>query len=118
MPAESTPLVDSKAASAEKYTPAWRLLCVSLSLLCGCPAALFVLGGAATASVPPLAPLEHEAQPQAPLPLEVERAPLLPKDNSPLDPSASAVLLFSEELEEILALADRVAVLFEGRIMG
>jgi simple sugar transport system ATP-binding protein len=29
-----------------------------------------------------------------------------------------AVLLFSEELEEILALADRVAVLFEGRIMG
>ena len=29
-----------------------------------------------------------------------------------------AVLLFSEELEEILELADRVAVLFEGRIMG
>ena len=29
-----------------------------------------------------------------------------------------AVLLFSEELEEILELADRVAVLFAGRIMG
>ncbi|WP_244472543.1 ABC transporter ATP-binding protein [Methylobacterium sp. Leaf89] len=29
-----------------------------------------------------------------------------------------AVLLFSEELEEILELADRIAVLFAGRIMG
>ena len=28
------------------------------------------------------------------------------------------VLLISEDLDEILALADRVAVLFEGRIVG
>ena len=32
--------------------------------------------------------------------------------------AGKAVLLFSEELEEILELADRVAVLFAGRIMG
>ena len=29
-----------------------------------------------------------------------------------------AILLISAELEEILNLADRIAVLFEGRIMG
>jgi simple sugar transport system ATP-binding protein len=30
----------------------------------------------------------------------------------------SAVLLVSEDLEEIFELADRIAVLFEGRLMG
>jgi simple sugar transport system ATP-binding protein len=28
------------------------------------------------------------------------------------------VLLISEDLDEILALADRIAVLYEGRVMG
>ena len=30
----------------------------------------------------------------------------------------AAVLLVSSELDEVLALADRVAVMFEGRLMG
>jgi simple sugar transport system ATP-binding protein len=30
----------------------------------------------------------------------------------------TAVLLISEDLDEILALADRIAVIYEGRIMG
>ena len=32
--------------------------------------------------------------------------------------SGTAVLLISEELEELLALSDRIAVIFDGRIMG
>lgn len=32
--------------------------------------------------------------------------------------SGTAVLLISEELEELLALSDRIAVIYEGRIMG
>jgi simple sugar transport system ATP-binding protein len=32
--------------------------------------------------------------------------------------SGTAVLLVSEELEELLALSDRIAVIFDGRIMG
>jgi simple sugar transport system ATP-binding protein len=30
----------------------------------------------------------------------------------------AAVLLLSEDLEEIMALSDRIAVIYEGRIMG
>ena len=30
----------------------------------------------------------------------------------------TAILLISEDLDEILALSDRIAVIFEGRIMG
>jgi ABC-type uncharacterized transport system ATPase subunit len=30
----------------------------------------------------------------------------------------AAVLLISEDLDEIMALADRIAVIYEGRIMG
>jgi general nucleoside transport system ATP-binding protein len=30
----------------------------------------------------------------------------------------AAILLISEELDEILALADRIAVMYEGRIVG
>ena len=30
----------------------------------------------------------------------------------------AAILLFSEDLDEILQLADRVAVIYEGKIMG
>ncbi|MDW8071572.1 MAG: heme ABC transporter ATP-binding protein, partial [Anaerolineae bacterium] len=30
----------------------------------------------------------------------------------------AAILLISEDLEELLALADRIAVMYEGRIMG
>ena len=30
----------------------------------------------------------------------------------------AAILLISEDLDEILALSDRIAVIFEGRIMG
>jgi len=30
----------------------------------------------------------------------------------------TAILLISEDLEELLAVADRIAVIFEGRIMG
>jgi simple sugar transport system ATP-binding protein len=30
----------------------------------------------------------------------------------------AAVLLISEDLDELLALADRVVVLYEGRVMG
>jgi general nucleoside transport system ATP-binding protein len=32
--------------------------------------------------------------------------------------NGTAVLLISEELEELLALSDRIAVIFDGRIMG
>ena len=32
--------------------------------------------------------------------------------------AGAAVLLISEELEELLALSDRVYVIYEGRIMG
>jgi simple sugar transport system ATP-binding protein len=32
--------------------------------------------------------------------------------------AGAATLLISEDLDEILALADRVAVIFEGRIVG
>ena len=32
--------------------------------------------------------------------------------------TGSAVLLISEDLDEIIALSDRVAVIYEGRIMG
>ena len=32
--------------------------------------------------------------------------------------AGTAVLLISEELEELLALSDRIAVIFDGRIMG
>jgi len=32
--------------------------------------------------------------------------------------AGSAVLLISEDLDEIMALSDRIAVIFEGRIMG
>jgi simple sugar transport system ATP-binding protein len=30
----------------------------------------------------------------------------------------TAILLFSEELEEVMALSDRIAVIYEGQIMG
>ena len=33
-------------------------------------------------------------------------------------PTAPAILLVSVELEEIMALADRILVMFEGRIVG
>ncbi|MGB1251248.1 MAG: heme ABC transporter ATP-binding protein, partial [Candidatus Promineifilaceae bacterium] len=32
--------------------------------------------------------------------------------------AGTAVLLVSEELEELLALSDRIAVIFDGQIMG
>jgi simple sugar transport system ATP-binding protein len=32
--------------------------------------------------------------------------------------NGTAVLLISEELEELLALSDRIAVIYDGRIMG
>jgi simple sugar transport system ATP-binding protein len=32
--------------------------------------------------------------------------------------AGTAILLISEELDELLALADRIAVLYEGRIVG
>ena len=32
--------------------------------------------------------------------------------------AGTAVLLISEELEELLALSDRIAVIFDGQIMG
>ena len=32
--------------------------------------------------------------------------------------AASAILLLSEDLDEILALADRIVVMYEGRIVG
>jgi ABC-type uncharacterized transport system ATPase subunit len=32
--------------------------------------------------------------------------------------AGTALLLISEELEELLALSDRIAVIYEGRIMG
>lgn len=32
--------------------------------------------------------------------------------------SGTATLLISEDLDEVLALSDRIAVLYEGRIMG
>src|SRR5690606_29949030 len=32
--------------------------------------------------------------------------------------AGTAVLLISEELEELLALSDRIAVIFDGKIMG
>lgn len=32
--------------------------------------------------------------------------------------SGTAVLLISEELEELLSLSDRIAVIFDGQIMG
>jgi simple sugar transport system ATP-binding protein len=32
--------------------------------------------------------------------------------------AGAAILLISEELEELLSLSDRVAVIYEGRLMG
>ena len=32
--------------------------------------------------------------------------------------AGTAILLISEDLDEVLALSDRIAVIFEGRIMG
>ena len=32
--------------------------------------------------------------------------------------AGTAILLISEELEELLALSDRIAVIFDGKIMG
>ena len=56
------------------------------------------------------------------MPVDDEAAPLVVGVRKPHDlaqrEAGAAILLISEELEELLSLSDRVAVIYEGRLMG